>query len=76
MTAILLSNLIPTCESAALVVDKLRLAAKASVTAMVSKDGKINGALFDANQSAAHGYAWLATYVAALQQMLGWAKRL
>ncbi len=76
MTAILLPNLIPTCEAAALVVDKLRLAAKASVTAMVSKDGKINGALFDANQTAAHGYAWLATYVAALQQMLGWAKRL
>jgi (2S)-methylsuccinyl-CoA dehydrogenase len=43
---------------------------------MVSKDGKVNGALFDANQTAAHGYAWLATYVAALQQMLGWAKRL
>nr|WP_156428651.1 acyl-CoA dehydrogenase family protein [Magnetospirillum sp. XM-1]CUW38305.1 Acyl-CoA dehydrogenase\ len=76
MTAILLPDLIPTCESAVAVLDKLRLAAKANVTAMVSKDGKVNGALFDANQTAAHGYAWLATYVAALQQMLGWAKRL
>ncbi|CAA7611563.1 Acyl-CoA dehydrogenase [Candidatus Terasakiella magnetica] len=76
MTAILLPDLIPTCEKALAVIDKLRLAAKASVTAMVSKDGKVNGALFDTNQTAAHGYAWLATYKAALEQMLGWATRL
>ncbi|CAA7615559.1 acyl-CoA dehydrogenase family protein [Magnetospirillum sp. SS-4] len=76
MTAILLPDLIPTCERALAVIDKLRLAAKVSVTAMVSKDGKINGALFDANQTAAHGYAWLAVYVAALEQMLGWARRI
>lgn len=76
MTAILLPDLFAACESALEVLTKLRLTAKTNVTAMVSKDGKINGALFDANQSAAHGYAWLATYVAALEQMLGWAKRL
>jgi len=76
MTAILLPDLIPTCEAALVVVDKLRFAAKESVTALVSKDGKIDGALFEANQTAAHGYAWLATYVAALEQMLGWAKRI
>ena len=76
MTAILLPDLIPTCEKALVAVDKLRLAAKASVVAMVSKDGKIDGALFEANQTAAHGYAWLATYVSALEQMLGWAKRI
>ena len=28
------------------------------------------------SQAAAHGLAWLATYVEALRQMLGWAKRL
>ncbi len=76
MTAILLPDLIPTCEKALVVVDKLRLAAKASVIAMVSKGGKIDSALFDANQTAAHGYAWLAVYVSALEQMLGWAKRI
>ena len=76
MTAILLPDLIPTCEKALVAVDKLRLAAKASVTAMVSTGGKIDGALFEANQTAAHGYAWLATYVSALEQMLGWAKRI
>ncbi|TAN76348.1 MAG: acyl-CoA dehydrogenase, partial [Magnetospirillum sp.] len=76
MTAILLADLIPTCEKALVVIDKLRLAAKDSVVAMVSTGGKIDGALFEANQTAAHGYAWLATYVAALEQMLGWAKRI
>jgi (2S)-methylsuccinyl-CoA dehydrogenase len=30
----------------------------------------------DAEQAAAHGLAWLATYVEALRQMLGWANRL
>ncbi|MBT3306567.1 MAG: acyl-CoA dehydrogenase, partial [Alphaproteobacteria bacterium] len=28
------------------------------------------------DQFAAHGYAWMATYVAGLRQMLGWAERL
>ncbi len=37
-------------------------------------DGKDAG--FDHNQFALHGYAWLATYVAALGQMLAWARRL
>ena len=30
----------------------------------------------DAAQHALHGLAWLATYVEALRQMLGWARRL
>ncbi|MFM9941472.1 MAG: acyl-CoA dehydrogenase family protein [Hyphomicrobiaceae bacterium] len=30
----------------------------------------------DAGQQALHGYAWLATYVEALRQMLGWVRRL
>ena len=76
MTVILLPDLIPTCENALVVIDKLRLAAKAAVTEKVSKNGKIDGALFEVNQTAAHGYAWLATYVSALEQMLGWAKRI
>ena len=76
MTAILLPDLIPACENALVVIDKLRLAAKAAVTEKVSKGGKIDSALFEANQTTAHGYAWLATYVSALEQMLGWAKRI
>jgi (2S)-methylsuccinyl-CoA dehydrogenase len=77
MTAtILLPDLLATCAAALETVKGLHVAARASVTAMVSKDGKIDGALFEANQQAAHGYAWLTTYVSALEQMLEWAKRI
>lgn len=76
MTTVLLPNLIPTCTTALESLRGLHAAAKDAVTAMVSKDGKIDSALFEANQEAAHGYAWLSTYVAALEQMLEWAKRL
>lgn len=76
MTTVLLPNLIPTCATALESLRGLHAAAKDAVTAMVSKDGKIDSALFEANQEAAHGYAWLSTYVAALEQMLEWAKRL
>lgn len=76
MTTVLLPNLIPACAAALESLRGLHAAAKEAVTAMVSKDGKIDSALFEANQEAAHGYAWLSTYVAALEQMLEWAKRL
>ncbi|MDR9485040.1 MAG: acyl-CoA dehydrogenase family protein [Sediminimonas sp.] len=42
----------------------------------VSKDGRVAGDLVDANQTAAHGLSWLATYVEALQQMQKWAEHL
>ncbi|MGE5515362.1 MAG: acyl-CoA dehydrogenase family protein [Bacteroidota bacterium] len=76
MTTVLLPDLIPTCAAALDTLRGLHAAAKVSVTAMVSKDGKIDSALFEANQEAAHGFAWLTTYVSALEQMLEWARRL
>ncbi len=75
-TALLMPDLIATCASALDTLKGLHQAAKQSVTAMVAKDGKVDAALFEVNQEAAHGYAWLTTYVAALEQMLEWAKRL
>ncbi len=72
----LLPDLLVTAESALTTVRALHAAAKDSVTAMVSRDGKIDAALLEANQQAAHGYAWLTTYVEALAQMLDWGKRL
>jgi len=46
------------------------------VRGMVAEGGKVSGALIEAHQTAAHGLAWLATYVEALRQMQGWAERL
>ncbi|MDU8927097.1 acyl-CoA dehydrogenase family protein [Alisedimentitalea sp. MJ-SS2] len=42
----------------------------------VSKDGRVSAGLIEANQGAAHGVAWLATYVEALRQMQKWAERI
>jgi (2S)-methylsuccinyl-CoA dehydrogenase len=50
--------------------------AKEAIRASVSKDGRVSAGLIEANQSAAHGLSWLATYVICLEQMHGWAERL
>lgn len=50
--------------------------AKAAVRDTCSADGRISGGLIEANQGAAHGLAWLATYVEALRQMQNWAVKL
>jgi (2S)-methylsuccinyl-CoA dehydrogenase len=50
--------------------------ALAAVRAAVTADGRVSPAALDARQTAAHGLAWVATYVEALRQMEGWALRL
>jgi (2S)-methylsuccinyl-CoA dehydrogenase len=50
--------------------------AKDRVRAMVDADGRVSGALIEQHQTAAHGFAWLATYVESLRQMQDWAERL
>ena len=74
--AIILDDL-PTLTEAALdpagaVLDAARDAVRLHVTA----DGRVSGALVERHQTAAHGLAWLATYVEALRQMQSWANRL
>ncbi len=51
-------------------------AAKSSVTALTSDGDRISGALIETHQTAAHGFAWLATYDQSLRQMQAWADRL
>jgi (2S)-methylsuccinyl-CoA dehydrogenase len=60
---------IPPCET-------LLAKATAAVRLQVTEGDRVSGALVEANQTAAHGLAWLATYVEALRQMQGWAERL
>src|SRR6056297_1052726 len=59
-------------EPAGAVLDAARDAVRVHVTA----DGRVSGALVERHQTAAHGLAWLATYVEALRQMHNWANRL
>ena len=71
-----LNNLLDRTKAAVAPAEALLARAKDAVRERVSKDGKVNAALLEAEQTAAHGLAWLATYVESLRQMQGWAERL
>ena len=71
----LTTDLLPTCRQALDAADTFQNAAKASVTRLIAPEGRVSGALVTQEQTAAHGYAWLATYVAALRETLAWAER-
>jgi (2S)-methylsuccinyl-CoA dehydrogenase len=63
--------------AAALVpLDAFLAAARGRLRDRVAPAGRIDPALLDEHQRAAHGLAWLATYVESLRQMQGWAARL
>ena len=59
------------CAEAVVAAERLLHLAKSGVRKAVEASGSL-----DASQAAAHGLAWVATYVEALRQMLGWARRL
>ncbi len=73
---LVLPALLRTCQAALVATEALRDAAKTAVAARVAPSGKVDAGLLEREQFAAHGYAWLATYVSALAQMLHWAERL
>ena len=50
--------------------------ARSSVAARVQAGGRTDPDALERDQFAAHGFAWIATYVAGLREMLGWARRL
>jgi (2S)-methylsuccinyl-CoA dehydrogenase len=67
--------LLATCRAGLAAAQAHGTAARRSVAALIAPDGKIDGARLDRHQFAAHGYAWTATYVEALRQLLAWAER-
>jgi (2S)-methylsuccinyl-CoA dehydrogenase len=50
-------------------------AARESVAAAVTADGRITSDLIEREQHGVHGFAWTATVVEGLAQLLGWARR-
>jgi (2S)-methylsuccinyl-CoA dehydrogenase len=72
----LLPDLLVLTSAALPPVEALLDLARTTVLARVSLDGRVSGGLIEAHQTAAHGLAWLATYVESLRQMQGWAERL
>nr|WP_321250998.1 acyl-CoA dehydrogenase family protein [uncultured Ruegeria sp.] len=75
-TPAILPDLLTLTRAAVPAVEAVFERARESVRDMVSADDKISGALIEANQTAAHGLAWLATYNQSLQQMQRWAETL
>ena len=75
-TPAILPDLLTLTRAAVPAVEAVFERARESVRTMVTADGRISGALIEANQTAAHGLAWLATYNQSLQQMQRWAEAL
>ncbi len=75
-TPILLPELLTLTADAVPPVEALLARATEAVREHVTVDGRISGAAIEENQTAAHGLAWLATYVEALRQMQSWAEAL
>jgi (2S)-methylsuccinyl-CoA dehydrogenase len=69
-------GLIPTLRAAVDAADGLFADARRAVAERVTDDGRHGGRVFDREQRAAHGLAWIATYVEALRQLAAYGERL
>jgi (2S)-methylsuccinyl-CoA dehydrogenase len=70
------ASLLPLLLEASDSVQALLAEAASSLRAKVSEGGKISGAALEREQHAAHGYAWLATYVEAIRQLAAYTGRM
>lgn len=68
--------LLACCASAAVSAETLVERVRGAVAAKVARGGKVDRDVLEAEQRAAHGYAWYATYSEALKQTLAWAHAL
>jgi (2S)-methylsuccinyl-CoA dehydrogenase len=71
---LLLNDLLSLCAEAEDAAGRHETAAREVVRALVAPQGKVDPKLLEREQFAAHGFAWIATYVAALRQMRRWAE--
>ncbi|QQS14960.1 MAG: acyl-CoA dehydrogenase family protein [Rhodospirillales bacterium] len=68
-----LPDLLALCAEAERAAEAFDAAARAAVRRLVAPQGRVDAKLLEREQFAAHGYAWIATYVAGLRQMRRWA---
>ncbi|MDG2404490.1 MAG: acyl-CoA dehydrogenase family protein [Paracoccaceae bacterium] len=73
---LILPDLLQTTRSALVPCETLLQAALTQVRMRVSNNGRVSNSLIEANQTATHGLAWLATYVESLRQMQRWAENI
>ena len=72
----ILPDLLTLTRDAIAPAEGLLSAARDTVRARVVVDGRVSSRAVEAEQTATHGLAWLATYVEALRQMQAWAGKL
>ena len=73
ISAATLPGLLNACRAALGAAEDVLARAQALLSRRLAKDGKLDPVALDREQHAAHGFAWLATYVAALKAILDWA---
>ncbi|MBP7001974.1 acyl-CoA dehydrogenase family protein [Amaricoccus sp.] len=73
---VVLDALMTLAAEAGQAAEALLALARARVAARVSAGGRVSMKALEADQSAAHALAWIATYVDALREMRAWAGRL
>ncbi len=74
--ALLLPDLLALAAQSVTAAEGLLAKAKAKVAGRVSTGGRISNKALEADQTAAHALAWMATYVESLREMRAWAGRL
>ncbi|MCJ7871137.1 acyl-CoA dehydrogenase family protein [Phaeobacter sp. J2-8] len=73
---VLLDDLLTLTGAAIAPVERIFDCARAHLRDLVVQDGRVSAMLVEVHQDAAHGLAWLATYLESLRQMQGWAVRM
>ena len=73
--SLILENLLALCAEAEIAADRYETAAREAVRTLIAPKGKVDAKLLEREQFAAHGFAWIPTYVAALRQMRRWAEQ-
>jgi (2S)-methylsuccinyl-CoA dehydrogenase len=69
-------DLLEMTRGAADAADSLLADAVVAVRSRVTRNGELSGRMLDREQRAAHGLAWLATYVEAVRQLASYAERM
>ncbi|TAJ41002.1 MAG: acyl-CoA dehydrogenase [Reyranella sp.] len=72
--SLILPDLLSCCAEAESAADRYEAEAREAVRRLIAPAGKVDAKLLEREQFAAHGFAWIATYVSAIRQMRRWAE--
>ncbi|MCA6304277.1 MAG: acyl-CoA dehydrogenase, partial [Phenylobacterium sp.] len=73
---LILPRILPLLHQSAQAADAVTARVRQAVEALVAPGGRVDRHRLDAEQHAAHGLAWCASYAETLRQVALWAERL